>query len=111
MTDSNNQKQTRPSVEARPTADIYESEKDFRIVVDMPGVKRDDVSVSVDGGRLELRATRAMDDRDVTLVRAFKLPQDVDVDAIEAVAANGVLTLTLTKRRPPEPKRIAIKAA
>jgi len=110
MTDSNNDK-TRPSVEARPAADIFEGDDDYRIVVDIPGVDREQVSVTVDDGRLTLRATRGAKDHDVVLLRTFKLADDVDTSAIEATIKSGVLTLELRKRRAPEPKRIQIKVA
>jgi len=96
----------RPASQASSTKDAY------RIDVELPGVKHDDVDVEVVGGdtlvvRGEKRDQR--EDRGEGYIfseraygrfeRAFDLPSDIDAEAIEADFADGVLTLKLPRKQ------------
>ena len=110
------------TVEARdwaPVVDILETENDFVLKVELPGVEKDDVEVSIDNRILTIKGEKKNDctDKKVhrtecrygTFIRNFTLPQDVDVDKVEAACKNGVLSLTLTKMEQAKPKQIEVK--
>lgn len=90
--------------------DITEDDKAYRITVDMPGVKKENVDVSVDGNQVTISAeiTREQSsDNEKQLYserysgkayRSFSLPLEVDSGKSEARYDGGVLKLTLPKK-------------
>ena len=107
---------------ATPRLDVTESDQAFSIDVDMPGVRKEDVKISVDRQRLtiegECRSSK-QDKQDENVVytermarrfvRSFTLPTDVDDSAAQAHMENGVLHLTLPKKQGASATRIAIQ--
>ena len=105
----------------RPAVDVSESDTAYVVTLDVPGVNREDVKVSIDGRRVsivaEARAAGApaaegteaakpaerliLRERAVaSFARSFTLQSEIDQAASQAKLDNGVLTLTLTKRQP-----------
>ena len=102
----------------RPAIDVSESDRGYVVTLDVPGVTREDVKVSIDGRRVsivaEARAAQAVDDTPAeapaadqvilrerafaSYARSFTLQSEIDQSASQARLENGVLTLTLTKR-------------
>ena len=110
------------SVETRdwaPVVDILETDNEFILKVELPGVEKDDVEVSIDNRILTIKGEKKKDDKGKkvhrtecrygTFIRNFTLPQDVDVNKVEAACKNGVLCLTLTKMEQAKPKQIEVK--
>lgn len=92
----------------------------WKISVDVPGCRREDVQVSVEKGLLTVRASqqavlpegaklvhRERSTTDTT--RVWRVPADVDVDAIGADLADGVLTLSLPRSAAHQPRRIEVR--
>jgi len=104
-----------------PPVDIYETDDDVIVAAELPGIKREDIEVTVVGEKLILRGTRtnerASDDEQFhrmerqygSFYRAFNLPQVVEPDTISAKLAQGVLQVTLPKRPAAKSERIEIK--
>jgi HSP20 family protein len=105
----------------RPAVDVAESDSGYVVTLDVPGVTREDVKVSIDGRRVsivaEARAAAApaaegsegakpaerviLRERAVaSFARSFTLQSEIDQASSQAKLDNGVLTLTLTKRQP-----------
>lgn len=102
----------------RPAIDVSESDAGYVVTLDVPGVTRADVKVSIDGRRVSVVAeARAADapadaadapknvDRVIlreravaSFARSFTLQAEIDQSSSQAKLDNGVLTLTLTKR-------------
>ena len=76
---------------------LKEEEQAWTVTLDMPGIAREDLSITVEGPvvRLETRQEAARQYK-----AAYELPQDIDVEATNAKLENGVLTLTLAKQKP-----------
>ena len=76
----------------------------------MPGVRREQVRVRVADDLLTVDADRRLAGERAGrgLVRSFLLPSPVPAEAVEAVLRNGVLTLTVDKRRRVSPRRVPI---
>lgn len=102
--------------------DVVEKDGAFKVHADLPGVKKEDINVRVDGNRVQIDA-EARREKDVkeeggkllrseryygTVSRVFTLSQDVDEAKVEAKYENGVLTLDLPKKVGTSSKRIAI---
>jgi HSP20 family protein len=105
---------------AFPSVDIFENDDEILLHADMPGVKKDDVSVNIDNGTLSISGVRRFDSAgastwkefsDVEYVRSFSVPQSIDVERVKAELKDGVLKLHLPKSEAARPKMIEIKAA
>ncbi len=104
-----------------PRADISEGDKEFRITMDLPGVKADDLEINLENQTLTVKATRenSMPEGFETrrrerpgatqFERSFTLGNSVDHDLIGASLDKGVLTLTLPKSDQSLPRRIEVK--
>ena len=91
--------------------DVGEDDKTYRVTAEIPGVKKDDIKVSVVDNQVSISAEvksqseRKEGERVVhseryygAVSRSFTLPQAVDQEGTQARYENGVLTLTLPKR-------------
>lgn len=109
-----------PAVE-RALMDVIDKGDHFEVKVDMPGVKKEDIEVSIEGSRVAIRAeTRSTKEekegervlhteRFVAMyARTFELPADVTEAGAEAHYEDGVLTLTLPKRAPATTRKLTI---
>jgi spore coat protein M/HSP20 family protein len=104
-----------------PPVDIYETEKSYVIAAALAGYKQDEVQVNVDKHVLKLSSNKeSLKDVDgkKSLVReryfkkferSFSLPEDIDEEKIEGEFSDGVLTLTLPKKKEVLPKTIELK--
>ncbi len=109
----------------RPRLDVSETDSDFRITVELPGMDEKDVEVSLVNNHLTLRGEKKAEKEDkqrdyYSLERSYGLfertvpvPEGVDLDKVEASFRKGILTVTLPKSAEfqKERKRIPIKAA
>ena len=104
-----------------PALDVAESDKAYTVKLDMPGVTKEDVKVSIDGRRVSVEAQSSKDeekkegDRVVyrersvaSFARNFTVAAEVDQAGSAAKLENGVLTLTLAKRGTPAAARITV---
>ncbi len=105
-----------------PAADVFEMEGEFVVVLDLPGIDRAALDVSLDDNRLVIRGERASaaaegghqrrTERPVgRFVRSFSLPQVVDREGITADYKDGVLRLRLPKRTEQPARRLEIKVS
>ncbi len=93
-----------------PSVDIEEADGAYVLTADLPGVKKEDISVELDHGVLTLRAERSEESEEKkkgrlirrerhsgSFARSFSVGQDVSVKDIKASFSNGSLTLTIPK--------------
>jgi HSP20 family protein len=104
-----------------PPVDIYETDDDVVVAAELPGVKREDVEVTVVGDKLILRGSRAnerdsddeqfhrMERQYGSFYRAFTLPQVIESETISAKLAQGILQVTLPKRPAAKAERIEVR--
>ena len=105
----------------RPRVDIEETEAEFRVRMDLPGVKRDDLKVEIEADTLLIEAERKAEASDDVQVlhrerasharfsRRFSLGESVRPDGINARLVDGVLELTLPKAEKALPRRINVE--
>ena len=101
--------------------DILDREKELLVRAELPGVEKDDIDVTIAGGRLMIEAEREFEEVDEKdefyrhelgygkLMRTVMLPEEVDPEAIHAELKDGILTITLPKVRAAE--RHTVKVA
>lgn len=104
-----------------PAVDIFEEPDFVRIVAEIPGVKPDDVKISVEGNLLTIQGTKEQVAEEKAekvhryersygaFERTFTLPASVDPNAIKANHDLGVLTLTLPKMEKAKARPIKIE--
>ena len=106
-----------------PSVDISETDNGFEVRAELPGVAKDDLSVSVKDNLLTLSGEKRQENTDDTqnyrrverrygsFQRRFTLPPDVAVDDIKADYTDGVLTLEIPKPEVAKPTEIPITTA
>lgn len=110
----------RPQFEFAPSFDIVERDDAFVLKADLPGVKDEDVDLSVTGNQLTVSGSRQTEDRREDehyymyeraygdFSRTFTLPNQVSTEDIEASLENGELTITVPKRAEAKPRKIPL---
>ena len=104
-----------------PAVDIYESEQDLVIVVDVPGVEPDGVELELSGNILSVRGKASRDEVGGRLLfseydshdyfRSFVMPEFVDASDVSAALVDGVLEITLPKVNKAASRKIPISDA
>ena len=105
-----------------PALDVEETEDGFTLHVELPGVKPDDVEVSLEENVLTVSGTRNFyEEKDAEgfrrverrfgrFHRAVRLPDRVDPDAVTAAYKDGLLTVSVPKAESAKPRRIQVSA-
>lgn len=114
--------QMQQAAPAQIRVDVSEDEQAYTIRAEIPGVKKDDINISIDGDQVaisaEVKNEKEAREGERTLrserhygkvYRAFALGQPVDEDTAAAKYADGILELTLPKKAAAQAKRIAIQ--
>ena len=102
--------------------DVTEDDRSYAVRAEIPGVKKEDINVAIDGNQVEISAEvkkeNAVKDGERVLrteryygkvQRAFTLEQEIDESATQARYADGILDLRLPKKAPAAVRRITIQ--
>ena len=101
-----------------PAVNEKVDENGYHLEIDLPGVKKENIEISVNDGILTISGERKLERKEEKenytriesffgrFERSFKLPADADADAIEAKYEDGVLKLYIPRRQKPEGKKI-----
>lgn len=104
-----------------PAFDLTERADAFVLEADLPGVREEELDVSVTGNRLTVAGRRESERRDEgdqrfvversygAFTRSFALPEGCDADQISAELREGVLTVVIPKTAPQPTRRISLK--
>ena len=105
-----------------PSVDIFENKDNIVLEAELPGMKPEDVHISIENNVLTIHGERRFEKKDEqdnfhrversygSFTRSFTLPPTVSSENVDAVFDNGVLRLTMAKREEAKPRRIEIKA-
>jgi len=105
-----------------PAIDLYQTDEEVVVKAALPGLKADDVQITVTDDLLTLRGEfkwenghenatyHIREQRYGSFERSISLPVDVQTDKAKADFQNGILTITLPKAESVKPKTISIKA-
>lgn len=113
--------QTRPHKLYTPATDIYETQEQLVLLADMPGVKQDDVDITLEQNILTIYGHVDQSEfpgYSLTYAeygmgsyrRRFALSNEIDREGIQASVKNGVLKLILPKSKHAMPRKIAVQA-
>jgi len=103
-----------------PPLDLHEGKDEFVVRAELPGMKKEDIDISLHGGVLsvsgERKAEEVLEDRQThrteryfgRFQRTLELPKPVKTEEVKAVYQDGILTITLPKTEEAKPKQIAV---
>ena len=102
-----------------PSYEVWEETGAIRLRLEMPGLTRDDVAITVENNQLSISGSRPDWSVDGTVLvrerrvgdytRVFTLDKTVDTEKITATMKNGVLDISLALAKEAQPRRIEIK--
>ncbi|MHA7836980.1 MAG: Hsp20/alpha crystallin family protein [bacterium] len=104
-----------------PSVDITETDEEYRVRAELPGVSKDDVTVELEQGVLSIRGEKkSVRDEKLergrrrecsygSFSRSFTLPQDAEDDKVSAEFKDGVLEVKIGKGPESKPKRIEVQ--
>ena len=107
----------------QPSVNISETEKAYLIKADLPEVKKEDIKVSFDNRVLTIEGERRQEKKEKTekmhrvessygrFYRSFTMPEDADLEHVEAVHRDGALSLTVPKSEAKQSKPQQVKVS
>jgi HSP20 family protein len=105
-----------------PAAEVFETPQAYLVNIDAPGINPEEVQVTLVGDTLTVHGERKAPERSEneslhvsecaygTFTRSFTFPAPVAADGVEASSKHGVLTVTVTKAKEAQPRRIQVKS-
>ncbi len=106
----------------RPAVDICETDNEYQVAVDLPGIKKDDLDIVIQDGVLTINAETLEKSQEVEsgrlirqerrfgkYIRSLRLGADVDEDSVHAEYRDGILNLTIPKAEEVKPKRVQVE--
>jgi HSP20 family protein len=106
-----------------PPVDVLEEKDQIRIVVELPGMRPEDVNIALEANVLTVSGTKQQQAEERTervhryertygsFERSFTLPASVDAQNIQATYENGVLTVALPKTEKAKPRQIQVQTS
>jgi len=101
-----------------PTASVMEIGDGYRLEIEMPGVQKDGLEISVENNELTIIGKRSVPTMEGTLIhresrpenfrRAFEIDPSIDANKISAKIDQGLVTLTLPKAEHVKPRKITV---
>ena len=103
-----------------PNVDFIEKDGKYLLHAELPGMKKDDISISIDDGYVTISGKKEnsreeegtsyylKETRSGSFSRSFRLPGKVDRDKVDATFKDGVLTVTMPMEKAPEARKIKI---
>ncbi|HEX5364946.1 MAG TPA: Hsp20/alpha crystallin family protein [Gallionella sp.] len=106
-----------------PSVDISETDTAYLIKGEIPGVKKEDVKITIQNGMLTIQGERKQEKEEKgkkfhrvecsygSFMRSFRLPGDTDESKVEAEFKDGMVSVTLPKSEKAKPKAIEVKVS
>jgi len=103
-----------------PSVDIYETEKALVLNAEIPGIEEKDIEIKIENNTLTLKGDRKFEEETKdenyhrieraygSFYRSFSLPSYIDQDKIEAEHENGILKITMPKKKGAEHREVKI---
>lgn len=112
---------TRSNGDRVPAIDVHETDTAYKVNVDMPGVKKEDIQISLDNGVLTVKGETRKEDKEEKdgklirqerhvghFIRQLSVGSDVDAQSVKAGFEDGVLAITLPKKPAETEKSVKI---
>jgi len=105
-----------------PVTNFYDKDGKYYLTAELPGIKKEDISIDVDDGTVTIRGKRKAEKEEEgadyylkessygSFSRSFRLPSEVEEDKVDAKFADGVLTLIMPHKASEKRRKIEIKS-
>jgi HSP20 family protein len=106
-----------------PAVDVYEDADKLVLKLEVPGIRREDLDIRVEGRVLTVKGERKFENEEKeenfhrierrygSFVRSFTLPSTVNTEKVEATSADGVVSISFAKKAEAQPKQIQVQVA
>jgi len=106
-----------------PAVDVYEDAEKLVLKLEVPGIRREDLDIRVEGRTLTVQGERKFESEEKeenfqrierrygSFVRSFTLPSRVNTEKVEATSADGVVSISFAKKAEAQPKQIQVQVA
>jgi len=106
-----------------PAVDVYEDADKLVLKLEVPGIRREDLDIRVEGRVLTVKGERKFESEEKeenfhrierrygSFVRSFTLPSTVNTEKVEATSADGVVSISFAKKAEAQPKQIQVQVA
>jgi HSP20 family protein len=91
--------------EREPLADVVTTDKEVKVVVEMPGISKEDIKVNAFDNKVEISTSEKAERKYHKIV---ELPPDADIDSVKSNYKNGILEITFSKKERPKGKEIKV---
>ncbi len=103
-----------------PAVDIYEKDSEINVKAELPGLSKDDVSITIENNTLTINGEKKRENEVKeenyhrversygSFQRSFSLPSTVDTGKVKATFKDGILMVSLAKREEAKPKKIEV---
>ena len=103
-----------------PTVNLFEKDGNFHITAEIPGIKKEDISITISNGVVTLSGKKETDKEEKTedyylketrsgsFSRSFKLPGEIDETKVDASYKDGVLTVVMPRKEESKAKKIEV---
>ncbi|MGA9841687.1 MAG: archaeal heat shock protein Hsp20 [Nitrososphaeraceae archaeon] len=100
--------QTTPAIssEREPLADVATTDKEIKVVVEMPGVSKENIKVNAYDSTVEISTTEGAQRKYHEII---ELPPEADIETAKSIYNNGILEITFKKKQQSKPKGKEIK--
>jgi HSP20 family protein len=95
------------SAEREPLADVNTTDKEVKVVIEMPGIKKEDIKIKAYDGAVEVTSNTADSQRKYH--KTIELPDNTDIETARSTYNNGILEVTFDKKITAKPKGREIK--
>ena len=104
-----------------PAVDVYEDAEKVVLKLEVPGIRREDLDIRVEGRTLTVKGERNFEKEEKeenfhrierrygSFVRSFTLPSTVNTEKVDATSADGVLSISFAKKPEAQPKQIRVQ--
>jgi len=111
-----------PGQAIRPDVDIRETDNEYQVQVDLPGIKKENLDIVIQDGVLTINAETREENQEVEsgrlirqerrygkYIRSLRLGADVNEDSVRAEYRDGILSLSIPKAEEVKPKRVQVE--
>lgn len=93
------------TAEREPLADVNTTEKEIKVIVEMPGIKKEDIKINATEGMVEITTTGSQRKYNKTI----EIPPEADIDSARSNYTNGILEVVFNKKENVKPKGKEVK--